>query len=200
MNKFALAALAAAAAVAAFPAAAQTTTGTVNITGTVAGRCSVINSGVAQQSFTGSIDLGRLDADDGTLRSALVSSLSASPADAKTVSARVVCTSANPTIGVQASKLSNGNAAAAADGYSNVIDYTASLKVKTAASTTVEAQYKTLSDSAAVTKKLGGRIAGGSASNVEVSIFGLAPTNGTTSVLEQGTYNSTVSVTIEPTV
>ena len=90
MRKIAFTALATAAALAAVPAAAQSVSGTVNVTGTVADRCSVIGSGGLAQSFTGDINLNRLDADDGTLRSGLVGSTSTTPADAKTVSARVV--------------------------------------------------------------------------------------------------------------
>ncbi|HEY8591643.1 MAG TPA: hypothetical protein VIL42_02130 [Sphingomicrobium sp.] len=198
MKKIALALIAAATALSAVPAAAQTATGTVNVTGTVAGRCSIIEAGVDKQTFTGSIDLGRLDAANGTLRSDLGG---ATAADGKTVAARVVCTSANPTIGVSATRLNTGGAIDPGAGYSNDIDYTASLKVKTAAATTpTEVQYKTDVNTTMVKQKLAGRIAGGTDNNVEVSISALKAENGAASILNEGTYRSVVSVSIEPTI
>jgi hypothetical protein len=190
-----------ASALSATPAFAQQVTGTVNVTGTVAGRCSVIEAGAEKTTFTGNIDLGRLDAADGTLRSELTSSTSVSPADAKKVTARVVCTSANPTIGVSATKLAIANGGDAGAGYANVIDYVAALRVKTASSTTplAEVKYDTLADTAPVTAKLGARIAGGSDNNVEVNVSNLRTKGGSANVLNEGTYNSVVSLSITPT-
>ncbi|MFC7537263.1 hypothetical protein ACFQPG_07765 [Sphingomonas sp. GCM10030256] len=199
MNKFAFAVLMTASAIAATPAAAQQVTGTVNVTGTVAGRCSVIESGLEKTSFSGTIDLGRLDAADGTLRSELTSATSANPADAKKVTARVVCTSSNPTIGVSATKLAIAGAADAGTGYANSIDYVAALRVKTASATNplAEVKFDTQNNSAAVTAQLGSRIAGGTADNVEVNVSNLRTAAG--SVLNQGTYNSVISLSITPT-
>jgi hypothetical protein len=112
---------------------------------------------------------------------------------------RVVCTTGNPTLGVQAGSLNNGVTAAPASGYANAINYTASLKVNTASGSRTEVQYKTDTDTAEKTARLNGRIAGGSANNVEVSIFGLKTANAT-DVLEAGDYTSTVKITIQPTV
>ena len=202
MKKIALAVGLSATALSASPAIAQQVTGTVNVTGTVAGRCSVIDAGAEKTTFTGNIDLGRLDAADGTLRSELTSSTAVTPADAKKVTARVVCTSANPTISVSATKLAVANAGDPGVGYANVIDYVAALRVKTASTTTplVEVKYDTLSDSAPITSKLGSRIAGGSENNVEVNVSNLRTKGGATNVLNEGTYNSVVSLSITPTI
>lgn len=199
MKKIAFAVLMTASAMAAAPAAAQQVTGTVNVTGTVAGRCSVIESNLEKASFSGTIDLGRLDAADGTLRSELTSATSATPADLKKVTARVVCTSSNPTIGVSATKLAIAGAGDAATGYANSIDYVAALRVKTSSASTplAEVKYDTQNNSAAVTAQLGARIAGGTADNVEVNVSNLRTAAG--SVLNQGTYNSVISLSITPT-
>ncbi len=197
MKKIALAVMVSVTAFSAAPVLAQSTTGTVNITGTVNARCSVIESGIAGQAFTRSIDLKRLDNDNGVLRADLVSSTSASPADGLKVNARVNCNTANPRIGVVATRLSTGAGDPGAD-YSNTINYSASLKVKTQSAKTIEAIYATATDTTAVTKTLGERIAGGNDNNVEVSVFGLA-TDKASAQLTQGNYTSLVTVTIEPT-
>ncbi|MET0181156.1 MAG: hypothetical protein ABW194_11850 [Novosphingobium sp.] len=201
MKKIVFAAVASIAALAAVPAAAQTVTGTVNVTGNVAARCAVQTGNTEVAAFGGTLALGRLDAADGTLRSGLVSATTASPADAQKVSARVVCTTGNPTLTIGATKLSNGAAEPTALGYSNVIDYTASLKVTKSDSSVADVLFntKTAAVGSTTTTQLGGRIKGGTDNNVEVSIFGLNAKNGATSVLDAGDYTSTVTVTIQPT-
>jgi hypothetical protein len=199
MKKIAFAVLMSASAIVASPAAAQNVTGTVNVTGVVAARCSVIESGADSAAFSGTIDLGRLDAADGTLRSELTSATTTSPADAKKVLARVVCTSANPTISVSATKLAIAGAADAGTGYANSIDYVAALRVNTAAATVAEVKFDTGTNTAGtpVTARLGGRIAGGANNNVEVNVSNLRTATG--AVLNQGTYNSVISLLITPT-
>jgi hypothetical protein len=186
---------------AATPAAAQSVNGTVNVTGTVGGRCSVVQpgGGAEVQTFSGAIDLKRLDAADGTLRSSLVSSTDATPADNLNVATRVVCTSANPTVGISATRLNTGGATDPGAGYSNDINYTAQVKVNTASGTTKSVTYSTLAGGAAATSQLGSRIAAGNSNNVEVSVFGLSAEGGATSLLAEGTYTSTVTVFINPT-
>jgi len=193
--------LVAAAGLAAAPASAQTVTGTVNVTGTVAGRCSVVAPGGATevQTFAGAIDLQRLDAADGTLRSTLAASTTGSPADSLSVATRVMCNTANPTIGVIATALNTGGTTAAGAGYSNDINYTAQVKVNTASGTTKTVTYSTLVGGAAATAQVGERIAGGAANNVAVSVFGLSAKGGAASLLAEGKYTSVVTVTINPT-
>jgi hypothetical protein len=189
------------AALAATPAAAQSVNGTVNVTGTVGGRCSIVQpgGGAEVQTFTGAIDLKRLDAADGTLRSTLVGSSAATPADNLNVATRVVCTSANPTVGISATRLNTGGATDPGLGYSNDINYTAQIKVNTASGGTKAVSYSTLAGGAAATAQLGERIAAGNNNNVEVSVFGLNAEGGATSLLAEGQYTSTVTVFINPT-
>ena len=193
--------LVAAAGLAATPAYAQSVTGTVNVTGTVGGRCSVVapGGGTEVQTFSGAIDLQRLDAADGTLRSTLAASTGASPADSLSVGTRVMCNTANPTVGIIATPLNTGGATLPGAGYSNDINYTAQVKVNTASGVSKTVSYSTLVGGAAATAQLGERIAGGTANNVAVSVFGLSAKGGATSLLAEGKYTSVVTVTINPT-
>ena len=185
---------------AAVPAAAQTT-GTVNVTGTVGGRCSVVASGGTTEAstFSGTIDLQRLDATDGTLRSTLTGSTAASPADGLNVATRIVCNSANPTVGISATALNTGGAVDPGAGYSNDVNYVAQVKVNTASGGTKTVSYATATGGAAATAQLGERIAGGSANNVSVSVYGLLAKGGASSLLAEGKYSSVVTVTVNPT-
>lgn len=204
MNKFGFALLASATVFAASPAAAQqVVNGTINVTGTVGGRCSVIDGSTEKATFDGTLALGRLDADNGTLRADLTTATSASPAAGQKVTARVVCTSANPTIGITADKLTNGETAAAETGYANKIDYVAAIRVVTTASATpVEYTFDTLAHAANSIQggKLGSRIAGGTANNVEVNVSNLRTQGSAANVLNQGNYSSQIKVSIAPTI
>ena len=72
MKKIVLTALAATTAFIAMPAAAQTVTGTVTLTGSVAPKCSV-NPGAAS-TFSASVNFGELSQANGTLRAGLAHS------------------------------------------------------------------------------------------------------------------------------
>ena len=74
MNKILLTALAAASALAlAGPVAAQSVSGVVDITGSVADKCIVTDDGTPPSgSFGGSVNLGQLDDTDGTLKDSSV--------------------------------------------------------------------------------------------------------------------------------
>jgi hypothetical protein len=196
MKKLVLLALAASTVAVVTPAAAQVT-GTVEVTGTVVGRCSVVQpgGGAGVATFTGAIPLGNLDEADGTLLTSLEGTTSAAPAG-NVVEARIVCNSANTNIHVEAGKLSN--LAPADPGYSNDIDYTAELEVATASTGLQTAKYNTLAPVAADHTKTIGRIAAGAANNVKVRAYALAAEGGLTSLLVAGGYASTITVTINP--
>ena len=196
MKKIIFLALAASTVAVATPASAQTVIGTVEVTGTVVGRCSVVQPGgsLGVGTFGGTIALSNLDEADGTLKTSLESTISAAPAGTP-VETRIVCNSANTNISVNAGKLSNS--AAADTGYSNDIDYTAELEVNTTAGLRY-ATYNTLAPVAADHTKQIGRIAAGAANNVKVRAYALAAEGGLTSLLVAGNYTSTIIVTISP--
>jgi hypothetical protein len=203
MKKIILAALAASAAFVATPAAAQVT-GTVTVTGTVVGRCSVVTEagGAGTGTFSGTLDLMTLDDPDGTLRDNLEDSTAAAVADGLTVATRVVCTSATPTVEISATKLRTGDGTLGVNGYSDDIDYTAQVVVNTASGGLQDRHYNTGTGAApageAASGALTDRIAAGAANNVTVSVYDLAAENGNLSLLNAGTYNGTITVSIQP--
>jgi hypothetical protein len=119
MKKFALLALAASAAIAT-PAAAQTVTGTINLTGSVAPKCFVVPGNGS--TFGSTVAFGELAVADGTLRTDLATAFG-------TQSFSVLCTTANPTISVDSTALAT--AAPSATGYDNSIDFNATVTLTT---------------------------------------------------------------------
>ena len=123
------------------PAAlAQTVTGTVNVTGSVAAKCVVITGG-SGASFSGSIPLGELAGTDGTLSSTLSGSTNASPAGSTQF--RVNCNSVAPKVTLSATRLALAPSATAPAGYTGVIDYTAALDASLSSGSTQTVSYVT---------------------------------------------------------
>ncbi|MGV3512410.1 MAG: hypothetical protein ACO1OX_10450 [Novosphingobium sp.] len=194
-----LAAAATVAALVASSASAQTvTTGTVNVTGNVQGRCSVVApGGAASSSFTGTIALGALDEADGTLAPALETSTSAASGGTPFTS-RVVCTSATVAVAIAADSLANGTRGSApASGYASEIDYTAEMQVALAAGGNGTVTYNTLTGASAANTATVGRLAVTS-SNVTVRAYGFATKGGSANLLVAGDYASTITVSIQP--
>src|SRR4051794_41004007 len=116
MKKLVIAALATTAAVVATPAAAQTASGTVSVTGTVAAKCSTATN------LNASINLGELALANGTIDTAFASNIGG-----LSRSFTVVCTSPNVTLSADASPLVNAAVVTPATGYTNTVNYTATL-------------------------------------------------------------------------
>jgi hypothetical protein len=183
MKKIVLAALAASAAFIAVPAAAQTVTGTITLTGSVAPKCFVLPG--AGSTFADSVDLGELAAADGTLRTGLAADFDAGVDDFQ-----VLCTTANPEVTVTANPLAT--AAAAPSGYDNSIDYDA------------HAQFTLVSGSATVSDSttagstgptaLGGRL-NGSGTNVHITADNFSATG---VLVASPSYSGTIVVLIAP--
>ncbi|AXU19471.1 hypothetical protein C7W88_11185 [Novosphingobium sp. THN1] len=178
------------------PAQAQTvTTGTVNVTGSVLGRCSVVApGGSATQAFTGTIALGALDAADGTLATGFTNTTSAASGGTP-VATRVVCTSASVSLAIVADRLST--AAAAVSGYSNEIDYTAEMQVALAAGGNGTVTYSTAAGATAANSATVGRLAA-SGNNIAVKAYGFSTRGGASNLLVAGNYTSTITVNIQP--
>lgn len=197
MNKLLLVS-AALVAVIASPAMAQNVTGQVNVTGNVQGRCAVVAAGgAAVQSFAGTIGLGQLDEDDGTLKSGLEGTTSAASGGTP-ITTRVVCTSATVNIDVAADTLAFGDRGTApASGYANEINYTAEMEVALAGGTTDKVTYATAAASNASAAKTVGRLAA-SGNNVTVRAYGFATKGASTNLLVAGDYSSTITVHVAP--
>jgi hypothetical protein len=168
-------------------ALAQETTGTINLTGTVAGRCSVVGGG---QSFTDTINLGELSGNDGRLRTDLTD---ASPDAVRNFS--VVCTSATPRVRLSATRLSTAGTGPA--GFANEIDFTAQVAVLQATGTPPQIAYTTASSLPAPTDVSLTSPLANAADNVTLSVHSFGTAAG--ALLVAGDYTSVISITISPT-
>jgi hypothetical protein len=167
-------------------ALAQQATGTINLTGTVAGRCSIVGGG---QAFSDTINLGELAGNDGRIRTDLTD---ASPDAVRNFS--LVCTSATPNVRLSATRLATGTTAPA--GYENNIDFTAEVAVQQASGTPPAITYTTASSLPAPTNVALTAPLANVADNVTVSVYSFGTTAG--ALLVAGDYTSVISVTISP--
>jgi type 1 fimbria pilin len=192
MNKLAILAATAASMVAlASPAAAQTVTGTVNITGTVAPKCLVVPG--AGDDFGTTVALGELADTDGTLATDLATRFSSVGGTA--LEARVVCTSAAPTIAVDATEITS--ATAAVSGYANRIDFTAHVFVDT--TTTTDVEFTNSSTGAALTATLiGGRLANNGGNNILITADNFATPGADDLLVAANDYTGSIVINIAP--
>lgn len=190
MNKFltltaaAAALMAAAAPALANPAGGTPATGSVNVTGSVAPKCS-------SSSFSSNIVLNELAKTDGTLDTTLSSAANTS------VGFTVQCSSANPTIQLSATRLVNGTTGAST-GYTDTIDYTATATASKAGGGMTPVSYTTaVALPAATSTAIGDRIAT-TGPNLVVGVSN-AHLQNITDHLTAGNYAATISVTVSPT-
>ena len=192
MKKLAYLSVAAASAIAlASPAAAQTTTGTVNITGTVAAKCLVVPG--AGNTFGTTVALGELAQADGTLRTDLATFFSS--IGGAGLEARVVCTSAAPTIAIDATEITS--ATAAVTGYANRIDFTANVAVDTTSANDVPFSNSSTGAALAATP-IGGRLANNGGNNITISASNFATPNATDLLVAANDYTGQIVVVIAP--
>lgn len=187
--KTVLAILAVGTALAAAPAMAQDTTGTVNITGSVAPKCIVVPGG--GNTFTRLVALGELAGTDGRMRTDLAASFNAAA-----VTARVVCTTAAPTISVDADPITAATATAPA-GYDNSIDFTAHVAVETTGGPAGPFSNDSAAAAGADTA-IGGRVANNGSDNIAITASTFR-TNAITDLLAADpVYTGKVTVVIKP--
>lgn len=130
MKKILLTALAAASALAvATPAAAQSVTGVINITGNVDSKCIVASGGspTGPAVFGGTVALGNLAQADGTMATDLATRFNAVGNNGQ-LQYKIVCTSAKTNVSVDADPIVAATAVAQT-GYANRIDYEANVAV-----------------------------------------------------------------------
>lgn len=193
MKKLALVAMTAAAALAA-PAMAQTTTGTILITGTVASKCTVVSTSPAGSTFGTTVALGELAQADGTLATDLASRFTSIGGAGLT--AKVVCTSANADVTVNADPVVSASGAGAPTGYTNTVHYKADVTFDRAAMSSLPVSNDTTAAAATATA-LGGRLAA-TATNVTVATSNWRTPN-TGDLLTAGTdYQGQIVITITP--
>ncbi len=186
MKKITTLALLAAAAIAT-PAMAQTASGTVAVTGTVAGKCT------AAPAITGTITLGELANSGGTIISGFTNNTGG-----LSRSFNVVCTGANASITVSSNNLTNSADATTANGYTGTVHYTSTLTAQKAGGGADASAVYTSADvlPAATTTSLADRLKNG-LNNVTVTVSNGTTTNAT-DLLKAGSYGSTISITVSP--
>lgn len=194
MKKLAYLSIAAASAIAlASPAAAQDVTGTVNITGTVTAKCLVVPAN--SDDFTANVDLGELAQDDGTLEATGTLESRFLSSGGTALEARVVCTSAAPTISVDATEITTPTAVAA--GYTNRIDYTAHVFVDTTSTSDIEFTNSSTAGALAATP-IGGRLANNGGSNISITATNFATANADDLLVAANNYTGQIVVVIAP--
>jgi hypothetical protein len=191
-NNIIIAAMTAASALAmAAPASAQTATGTVNITGSVASKCVVLPG--SGSTFGTTVALGELAQADGTMRNNLAATFNA----AAGLTARVLCNTAAPTISVDAEEITAATAATA--GYTNRIDYTASVAVTTTGVSPAPFTNDSAVGPLAATLIGGGRLANNGGSNIAITANNFRTVSGATDLLvADPTYTGKITVVIAP--
>jgi hypothetical protein len=191
MKKLVLAAMGAASMLAiASPAAAQSTTGTITLTGTVAPKCLVLPG--AGTTWGTTIPLGELADANGNLRAS--STIEPQVNGQTGTTARIVCTTGAPTISVDATAITSATAAAA--GYDNSIDFNAKVAVTT---TTGTANFANDSSVAALAATpIGGRVANNGGDNVFVTTELFRTNNPTDLLVAANDYTGSIVVVIAP--
>lgn len=187
MKKITLLALAASAAIAT-PAAAQSVTGTITLTGSVASKCVV--SPDSGSTFAATVAFGELAVADGTMRTDLASTFG-------TQSATVKCNTAAPKISVNANTLQVPSPVAVpVAGYDDTIEFTASVAV-TAVGTN-NGPFTNDSAAAAGTLTAIGSALANSASNINITTSNYRTDTATDLLVANPTYSGSIVVVISP--
>lgn len=189
--------LAAGTALIAAPAMAQTVTGTVNITGNVSGKCLVVPG--SGNAFGGTVPLGELADGTGKMRTDLATTFNA-VGNAAALNARVVCTSAAPTISVDADPITAQNAAtpASGSGYDNSIDFQANVAVVTTTGPVVTPFTNDSAAAAGVDTLIGGRLANNGSDNITITASNFRTNGGGDLLVADTDYRGKITVVIKP--
>lgn len=176
----------AATALAASPALAQNASGTVNVSGSVASKCT------ASTPISDAITLNEL-----ALATGKVDQAFSSQTGGLSRSFTVVCTSANVQISVSSNALNNSTDNSTQSGYTGRVHYTSTLTANKAGGGVATAVYTTADTLPATTDvALGDRLAN-AANNITVAV-----SNGTTTnandILKAGAYTSTIAIVVAP--
>ena len=178
-------------------AAAQSTTGTITINGSVAPKCAV-TAGGSGGTFAATVELGELSGADGTL----LASLAATPAASTpfTSNFSLKCTGSNVGVSVTASALQHMAAGAAPTGYTKTINLTGRASIDLVGAATTPLIVDDLSSSGgATTSSFGnGAFLANTSNNVRVSAFGFNTAPNASNILVAGSYVGTVVVVLTP--
>jgi hypothetical protein len=180
-------------------AQAANTTGEIDITGSVASKCTVTNGGPGPNgaSFGATVPLGELADAYGHLRTDIQAS---SAISALTLNFTLNCTGANAGVVVEADPLVN--AASAPTDYANRVDYTANAHFLLIAAPSSTSALDVSDTSIAVATGSGsfgsGKYLQNVANNVVVTAYSFGTTNTSSDVLVAGSYSGKILITITP--
>jgi hypothetical protein len=177
----------------AVPAIAQSVSGQVNVHGFVAPRCGITFAG--DSTFSGTINLGELAQSNGTMLPGLMASSTSSTAGMAAYF--LGCSGATFNVTLSATRLANPGIVALAPA-SNIIDYTAEMKIALATGGFATVDYTTALPLPAPTTQLVNSFVSPVPGNLEVRVFAFLPDNGSTSVLIAGNYDSVITIVITP--
>lgn len=184
MKKLVLSALFAGSILSAAPAFAQAS-GSVDVSGTVAARCSAVTP------LSGSITLGELAKTDGTVDTAFSNNTGGLSRNFT-----VKCNGANPKVSVEAKPLINAAATTTAAGYTNTVHYTATVVAMGAKGTNATIADQSVT-TGATSAPINDRLAAVT-NNIALTV-GAGATSEATAILDAGTYAGKVEITIAPT-
>ncbi|CAD7339843.1 hypothetical protein FIM10_14645 [Sphingomonadales bacterium 56] len=165
------------------PAFAQAS-GSVDVSGTVAAKCSAVTP------ISGSITLGELAKADGTVDPAF-----AGNTGGLSRTFTIKCNGANPKLTVEAKPLVNAAATNSPNGYTNTVHYTATVVATGAKGGSATVADQSLS-SGATSGQVGDRLAAVS-NNLSLTV-GSGLTADSTAILDAGTYAGKVEITVAP--
>lgn len=193
VNKYLMMALGAGSMIAmAAPAAAQTVTGTINITGSVANKCTVLPG--SDSTFGGTVGLGELAQADGTMATDLATRFNAA-GNAAQLNFRVVCNTATPTVAVTATPLTT--AGTPPTGYSSRVDYAAHVAVSLTTGGPQTFSNDSRSGATSGPTATTSRIANNGGNNIAVTADTFGTPNAT-DLLTAGSYTGNISIVIAP--
>ncbi len=174
--------------------------GTVTLTGKVSDSCVVDEGQGASSTFAKIIPLGELDQANGTLRSDLQASTSASPS--ASFQTQIICNTATPKVELTNSQLIDGALTPVPAGYANAINYTANAVVtETTGSDTFTVTTNGATDGHTGPTAVSNPIAN-SPNNVTINAYAFNTVGGNTNILLSSggveAYQGVITLNITP--
>ncbi len=179
----------------AVPVAAQSTTGTIVINGSVAAKCAATPGG---STFGDTVGLSELADANGLLVAALSGSSAAAPAFSRSFS--LTCTGSNFGVSVEAQTLANTNVALAPTGYARAADFTGRVSLDLVSPSAGASTFNLDDDSTVAGASTGSsgpaNFLANSAGNVRVSGYGFSTPAG--AIMVAGPYEGRIIITVSP--
>lgn len=181
----------------AVPAAAQSTTGTIVINGSVSARCGTTPGNGS--TFGETVGLGELANANGQLEAALSGTSAASPAFSRSYS--LTCTGSNFGVSIEAQTLANTSVATAPAGYTRAAEFTGrvSLDLVSPSSGASTLNLDDTSSVAGATSVSAGpsNFLANSTANLRASAYGFVTPTG--AIMVAGPYQGRIIITVSPT-